>query len=257
MLNAHRTVTIPALLLALLALVSLASAPALAQSDLEKENQELREKVAKLEKDLALATERIKLLSGELDKLRKQSGSSGRRPAKPGDEAPSGSGAAPKSSPGAVLAELKASYKEKLGSLPTDTRADQLRFQREAAAWTGEAEKTHSGDADWHIRLTSAPQMTTRGATLKFDLLDAPDGQVVEQGLELTVNPRLGRSMSLEAEQKDWTLSGNMRVQPRVDMKRADEASGSPGDPPLVGPYVEFRYEFVATDVKKPEPAKK
>jgi len=238
----------------LVALVALAPAPAFAQSDLEKENQELREKVDKLEKDLALAVERIKLLSAELDKHRKQSGQPARRS--------SGSGAppaasAPKSSPSAVFEALKASYREKLGPLPTETRADQIRFQREAAAWTGEAEKTHSGEAEWNIRLTEAPQMTSRGTVLKFDLLGAPGGEAIESALELTVNSRLGRSISLDPEQKEWILAGTMRVQPRVDMKRADEASGSPGDPPLVGPFVEFRYEFAVTDVKKPEPPKK
>lgn len=245
-------------LTALLVACALVTTPAIAQSDLEKENAELREKVAKLEKDLELAVERIKLLNNELAKLRKQSGQKGGRPGDKSGGTPTDGGATaggPKSSPGAVLAALKESYQEKLGALPTDSRADQIRFQREAASWTGEAEKEHSGDAEWHIRLTELPNMTSRGTTIKFDLLDAPGGSVVEQGLELTVNTRLGRSMSLDQDQKEWTLTGPMRVQPRVNMRRPDELSSSPGDPPLIGPYVEFRYDFNVTDVKKPEPA--
>lgn len=247
------------LLLTLLAALAVAFSPASAraQSDLEQENAELRAKVEKLQKDLVVASDRIKALNEELDQLRRQLGTSGRKSGKSGGAPSSEPVAAPKSSPSAILAALKASYQEKLGALPTESRADQIRFQREAAAWTGEAEKENSGDAEWHIRLTDAPNMTSRGTTLKFDLLDTPGGQVVEKGLELSVNSRLGRSISLDSAQKDWTLTGTMRVQPRVDMKRADEASGSPGDPPLVGPFVEFRYEFVATDAKKSEPEKK
>ncbi|HBS29374.1 MAG TPA: hypothetical protein DEB06_07985 [Phycisphaerales bacterium] len=225
------------------------------QSDLEKENAELKARVTKLEADLALAVERIKALSEENSRLRKMAGQPAKKP-----DGPGAGGAAPgpgRSSPASILALLKAEYAAKLAPLPRDSKADQLKFQREAAQWAAEAEKAHSGDVRWHIRLSGPPQTSPRGTALTGDLLDAPGGTVIEPGVDLIVPSRFGRSITLEPAQKEWTLAGTVRVQPRIDMKRADDASGAPGSAPLVGPFVEFRYEFNATEVTKPEPAKK
>lgn len=240
----------PALVLLVILAAFFSPRAALAQPDLVTENAELKARVKQLEAELDLATRRLRALNNEVVQLRKRLNEPAptEQPDAPPTTAPA---AGPRLAPSALLAALKERYDASLADTPKGTRAEQIRFQREAADWARAVEQELSGDTAWLVRITDGPTPSPRGARVTVDVLSPGDGKTLDSAVQLTLNPRLARDLTAASSHKVWTFSGPLRVTPQVNMRRSDDASSGPNDPPLAGPFVEMAYDFTVSSVAR------
>lgn len=220
-------------------------------SDLEKlriENEELKRKVASLERELATARNTIATIRKPRD---------GERPgatAAPRAEIP----ADPLASPASMLADLKKKYQTEFGAMqdPKDDASLRLKSQR----WTREAEKQARGKASWLVRFSRVEQMgqgqnaTTRATTL---VLDPETMTPIGDQFTMDVPTRLAQRVTKAQPDEVWQLS--LTMAPRLKFNPLRAEMGTLDVPPFVGKYIELEPDYiwealVEAKGKKPAP---
>jgi len=248
-------------------------------ADLRRENDQLRERVAAMQAQLAERNRRIKQLEDELKALKEQSkaapaspdaapGSTPARPtaptgapvakppAAPPTQAPTGPIAPlPEealASPESMFAVLAKDYDEATQSLALGTDDERKRFIREASKWARGVERKHRGMVEWIIEVVSATDSGGR-TTVEYRVVD-PDSRLPYSALTQTMvlPSRTGKVLADRKDQKFWKLTGTFGAKPTINADR--ESSGFFDVPKLIGPFAEFGFDLTVTTLT-PAPA--
>ncbi len=237
-------------------LLSLVPAPAGAQgpANLAQENEELKERVASLENQLAQARQRISALNDEIATLRKQLAAGG-RPAAGGSPgaapgaAPGGVPADPMGSPESLFNTLSASYNQNFGGEPYETRADQNRLRRSVSTWVRDMQREHRGNVRWRIRILDTSQAGDRGGPVRFQVVDATGSVNIGPESEVVFPSRIARDISSATPDEVWILQGRMSAMPSVNRTRIEEDDDPEGGRYL-GPFADFGYELAIESIE-------
>lgn len=248
-------------------------------ADLRRENDQLRERVAAMQAQLAERNRKIKQLEDEVKALKEQAkaapatpaatpGSAPARPTPPAG-APTPKPAAPPASsptgptaplpgealasPEAMFAVLAKDYDDVTKSMALETDDDRKRFIREASKWARGVERKHRGMVEWVIEVVSATDAGGR-TTVEYRVLDPdsrlPYGTVAQT---MVLPSRTGKPLADRKDQKFWKLTGTFGAKPTINADR--ESSGFFDVPKLIGPFAEFGYDLTVTTLTPAPPA--
>ncbi len=247
-------------------------------ADLRRENDQLRERVAAMQAQLAERNRRIKQLEDEVKALKEQAKAApgspatapGQAPARPVPPAnvPTPKPTAPpgpaptgptaplpedaRASPEAMFAVLSKDYDKAMESMALETDDDRKRFIREASKWARGVERQHRGMVEWIIEVVSATDSGGR-TTVEYRVIDPvsrlPYGTLAHT---MVLPSRTGKPLADRQDQKFWKLTGTFGAKPTINADR--ESSGFFDVPKLIGPFAEFGYDLTVTTIT-PAPA--
>lgn len=226
---------------ALLAL-SLA-APALLAQDKPCE-QRLKE----TEEQLRQSENRMKDLVRENERLRKEIAEAkpaGGKPTKPGKEH---TPAEPLTSPDALFDALARDFDSKVGSLPHETKPDQVKFAGAARKWTQDAMRDFRGPVEWSIQVVKVEGggAAAKPAEVTFNILD-PLGKPSGPPTTQVIPARFIKELSEGIGQKTFKLAGTFGAKPVHNALRAEK--GAKDEPRFIGPYTEFGYDLSVQNI--------
>lgn len=217
---------------------------------LRRENEDLKRRVQDLEARIQALTEENDRLraavGGPRDKSKDKDKSKGKGPATP---APAG----PTSSPDGLFAALTEDYQKALSALPRSSPREQARYQSEVQQWIRQVPARFRGPVEWTILLTELkpPQRAGAPTTIVFAVAD-PTGMAISELVSCPVPPRFFKAVQEAKLPGAWTLSGTINAKPTYNATRA-EAGADPTAPRFVGPFAEFGFDLVVTNLT-PQP---
>ncbi len=221
--------------------------------DLQRENDQLRQRIARLEAQLREAKKRIKVLEAQL-----KSGSGEDKDDKPGGGGSDSDGEAgfaqtptdPLACPTSMRAALIANYDEQVfTNLPYENRADKVRYIRGVQQWVRKMGREFSGEVEWTVRLLEVQEDDSRTVTLRFEVLDPTSGLAYGAPTTASVAKRMVTELIGAPAKSIWLLSGKVNADPQVNPDRAE--SDAFDVPALIGAFVEDGYELFVKKVRE------
>jgi hypothetical protein len=252
---AARAVCLPALLAAVLFLARAASAqqPAVSDSDLRRENDQLKQRVAQLETQLAEAQRRAQTMQTEIERLRKliASGGGGGKSASPTTpDAPEGEAEAfepapeePLASPASMFNTLVKDYEKDLTPLPRESRQDQQRYLAEARKWAAKAIREIKGKVDWTISNVSVTGEPRGERDVSFQVVNPANGKPYGPVVTAKMRGDLAQKLANQPPESQWKITGMANAAPKVVPER-DKPGAFDKPQSFIGPYVEFAFEL-------------
>lgn len=251
---AARAVFLPALLAAVLFLARAVSAqqPAVSDSDLRRENDQLKQRVAQLETQLAEAQRRSQTLQTEIERLRKLIASGGgdksASPTTPG--APEGEAESfepapeePLASPASMFNKLVKDYEKDIAPLPRESRQDQQRYLAEARKWAAKAIREVKGKVDWTISNVSVTGEPRGERDVSFQVVNPANGKPYGPVVSTKMRGDLAQKLANQPPESQWKISGMANAAPKVVPER-DKPGAFDKPQSFIGPYVEFAFEL-------------
>lgn len=198
----------------------------------------LKAQVAALERDLAAARERIAQLEAELKAARaarNAEGSAAAAEALPPDVL----------SPHHLLARLKERFAADFPDAPpADDRALRAHL-RTLAPWVNAVNREQRERIDWSCRILSRDVADAEKMYVELEAIDAQSGEAVSEAFVIEWPRRLRPALVRFADGSPVRLRGLLTPQLRVNESRRE--AGAFDIPPLIGPFVEFRYAVQVT----------
>lgn len=256
---AARAVCLPALLAAVLFLARAASAqqPAVSDSDLRRENDQLKQRVAQLETQLAEAQRRSQTLQTEVDRLRKliSSGGAGSgggdKSASPTTPGSPDAGAEsfepapeePLASPASMFNKLVNDYEKDMAPLPRESRQDQQRYLAEARKWAAKAIREIKGKVDWTISNVTVTGEPRGEREVSFQVVNPANGKPYGPVVTSKMRGDLAQKLANQPPESQWKISGMANAAPKVVPER-DKPGAFDKPQSFIGPYMEFAFEL-------------
>jgi hypothetical protein len=222
--------------------------------DLQRENDQLRQRVARLEAQLRESQKRIRVLEAQLASATDQ-GADGENTRGGGQNNTSEEAFAelpgdPMSCPAAIRSALVQSYHEQsfVGD-SYDTRAEKTRYTREVQQWAKRMRRDISGPIDWTIRLLEVQEENSRTITLRFEVLDPVSGHAYGPATTASVARRMVFELVDAPAKSLWRITGKANAEPRMNPDR--ETSSEFDTTPLIGVFAEDGYEMYVKGVSE------
>jgi hypothetical protein len=240
------------LLLALVCASLVASSPGASaqatdpsRANLQRENDQLRERVAQLEariKKLERENEAMKL---ELERLRAAKPGAPPPPGTPGTVPTTGDvipleSQEPLACPDALLAALQASYATQFADRTVE-EATKAQYIQDVRKWARTAEREFKGNVEWVIRVDKENLPASPDEPIPFWVIDVQSGKllhpkVVKAALNRAAASRILENTSITV----WDVKGSLGATPTTNAERAEK--GLLDFPPFIGPFAEFKY---------------
>ncbi len=248
-----------------LAVVCVAISPAQAQSDsqLRRQNDDLRQRVQSLTDQLRAANERISELEKTIVQLREELASASTRrsetPPPPVEEKVTIDESKPDASPRALLRHLQEDYQATLGDMDRGSTGDRTRtaFVRALERWQNRVNRELRTQIEWHVKVIDATRVS-RGVQLRLIAIDP------ETNVELGI-PFFGalRNSNVIRRLERFDQKGQMEhlvlrgiLEPAVEMNPARDEQGTFNSPPFIGPFAEFGMRVQIDTILSPEEVK-
>ncbi len=250
-------------------------------ADLRAENDRLRERLAELETELAESRRRIARLEDLVRSLRRElaeadvadraaDGPAGPTPAPESQaggesrlEDPTADSAAPipddpYAAPDALQRRLTLELANEFAAAPPTEQRDLNRYLADLRRWARIASQTYRAPVDWLVQIVDRPSPTEPPAPPPppiaiVQIIEQETGRTIGEPFPLTLGPRELARLNENREQEAWILSGVIAAAPVVNPERRDQ--GLFNTPPLLGPYVEFGYDFSVRALRPAEPS--
>lgn len=204
----------------------------------------LRRQVELLERELAAARARIAELEAEIERLRAERSGGGE-----GEAAVRGEG--PPASPHDVLARFKAIHAEAFPDpSPTDPR-ELRQHLRLLTQWANMINREHRQRLDWTCRIVSREALDGDHSFVDLEAIDPVSGEAVSERFVIEWPRRLAPALARFADGSPIRVRGLFTPDLRVNEARRE--AGVFDIPPLIGPYLEFRYALQVTAVSAAE----
>ncbi len=208
---------------------------------LRAENEDLKRRLAAMERELTSAKATINAMKAKASEPSKPAATKAELP----DD--------PLSCPEAMLADLKRKYDSEFGSLqdPRDDASLRLKAQR----WTREAERDARGKTTWIVKVARTDQIGQGAnaiARATGTVLDATSRLPMGESFSIDVPPRFAGKLMAAGGDTTWQIA--LTVAPRVKFNPQRHSAGKPDVPPFIGRYVELEPEYIIesmTEVKK------
>ena len=225
-------------------------APDPSRANLQRENDQLRERVAQLEariKKLERENEAMKL---ELERLRAAAPGTTAPPGAPGppgtvpttgDVVPLAS-QAPLACPDALLAALQASYAKQFADRTVED-ATKSQYIQDVRKWARAAEREFKGPVEWVIRIDKENLPASPEEPIPFWVIDVQSGKLLHPKVVKATLTRSAASRILEnASITVWDVKGSLEAMPITNADRLEQ--GMLDFPLFIGPFAEFKYEL-------------
>jgi len=231
--------------LAVLALSALAI-PAYAQTEtqLQNDNERLRQQNDDLARQLEAANARIAALEAQVQQLQEALRKAGQTPPSgPQADVVSVDETKPDASPRGLFNALHADYLESFTDVPMGERGSRERtaYLRNVDRWVGSANRKYKVRVQWHVKLHERPSDRIPDS-LKLVAVDPVSSVPLGEPFLVRLNRGLiGRLESLRLNYDDiFVLRGV--VTPHLTVNDRAEVSGAFDRPKVVGPFAEFNY---------------
>lgn len=230
---------------------SMASAPtALAQnreSDLARENEQLRARISDLEATLEAAMNRIQELETRIKTMKSNGGSAG------SSNTAAAAPPAPAASPGGVIAEIQSSHAEAVasGAIPPspDARdeAASARHQRAVQKWVATANRNFRRKVKWPVVMSDVQRLNVTSARMVVTIWDVSEDQPTGKSFPITIPVRvLDRLQRLEARKTDATRTLELEgvFLPGIRFNPQRQEVGPFDNPRFIAPGIEMTWGF-------------
>jgi hypothetical protein len=248
--------TIHRVSLILIAAAMMAASPAAvarpqdAQETLRAENQRLRSA-------LEAARARIAELERRLAAALAPSGTGGATP--PPEVPTTVDESVPDASPRALRRALEAGYEERTKDLEIGSARDAKRrvYLQEVRRWAAQVNQRFRSSIDWHVRVSEI-EATSRGFLMLAQAVDPVTHAELGDPFELLVPRAKAWSVERLARTRDLdVLQLRGAVIPMVSVNTDRQTAGPFDNPPLLGPFAEFRFRIEPSALKVPAPPEK
>lgn len=257
----HRLPTLTVGLIAVLLAVLTAAPTATGQSpqELRRDNEQLRARVADLERELGAALQEIARLRAELASL-VASGGNGAATPPPADAPVTLDESTPNASPRALYRALTDRYEAAAAAMAaegTEMEPGDRVHIRALQRWAARVESELRDSISWHVRIVESARADRGGWILRLQAVDpvteTPLGDPFDALLARGPASRL-KSLAEHARLPDvLVLRGTLFPEVTIN---ADRAEPGPFDKPrLIGPYAEFGLSVTARSIAPPEDA--
>jgi hypothetical protein len=241
------------ILTALLAvlLVPFASGPsAFAQnreSDLARENEQLRARLVDLEATLEAAMKRIQELESEVTTLTSGAGTTN------GVSVPGTVPPPPAASPGGIIVDILANHAEASTSgaiSPSPTDQDDAavsRHQRSVRKWIATANRNFRGKVEWPVVMSDIQRLNQNSARMTVTIWDVATDQTVGSPFAITIPVRvLDRLQRLESRKTNGarTLELEGVFVPKIRFNAQRQEVGPFDNPRFIAPSIEMNWDF-------------
>jgi hypothetical protein len=212
-------------------------------TDLQAENQRLRNDLDQLKKDLKASQDRVKLLEQQIAAMQQNRSSSNPPPA-PEPEKVTVDESVPLASPRAMFNHLTTSYEADMSSIEIGAAGDAKRrgYLRELQRWVAAANQRLRGPIKWHARLAE-PWEVLSGRTISLvavdPVTDVQLGNAFAISLSRSTADRLAKLQD-RGELGVLVLRGVLV--PEVRIAEGRQTRGPIDNPPFIGPFTEFLF---------------
>jgi len=240
-------------------------------AELRAEIASLREQLAVLEADRAQLIEQIESMKAATAELQRQLDAERARveelqaalaarpvrpaqedrPAEPVAEEPTSSEPAPVAeippdplaSPASLLRALRESHRQTFPDLSLESRTARETYQRRLQLWLDVVRQSLRGQTRWRITFTEiTPDARNRQARARMQVIDPNSGLPIGESFLGTIPSRMLLKMDDRAEAQTWDVTLVLNPNPVVNPERLE--AGPFDYPPLIGPMVEFQFDF-------------
>lgn len=215
-------------------------------ADLRRENDQLKNRIARLEAQLAQAEAMIDRLEKQLAEARGETGEGGAEGE--GEAEERGANPVP-SDPMACPASLFNALEKSFNSEFADVSDTESRsFLRRVAAWAKRAEREYRGDVEWLIDVKSVEEESTRFHRVTYQVIDPISGEPIGEGSTTTMPSRYAEEFTENPDVQRWRVEGFFFASPEIDPDRPNV--DSVGERPMIGPYAIFDYQLTVRDLE-------
>lgn len=207
----------------------------------------LRAKIAELEQELLRAKSRI----ADLERQLIDAGQA------PDGSAAGAEGASPEAadrSPDHLLGQLKTEFREAFPDpAPTDERG-RRQYLRVVAQWANKINREYRQRIDWVCEIVSRDLVGADEAFVDLQVIDSKTGEPVGSRFLIEWPRRLRSTLGRFEDGSRVRVRGLLIPEVRTNESRAEP--GAFDIPPLIGPYVEFRFtvQLTAAGVVEDDP---
>ncbi len=242
------------------------SGEAAAQSDrdLRQDNQRLQTQVDDMRRELDAARIRIADLERDLAALMRRLG---RTTGSPSSTAPSTppervtiDESVPNASPRALLGAIRESYTEatsdfEIGDFDSPTgRRHRAAYLRAVESWARRIQREMKSAVVWHIRMLPMAEQGGGEPGLRVRAIDPETGVELGDPFTIRLSSAIRRKLAmLEQRTPIDVLVLKGVLMPRVTVNQDRMDPGPFNNPPLVGPFAEFRFIVTANSLTMPK----
>jgi len=244
-------------------LTSTGKATAQSDRDLREENQRLQTQVNDMQRELDAARRRIADLERDLQALIRRLGRTTGSPATTTAQAPPErvtiDESVPNASPRALLRATRESYTEatsglEIGDLDSmAARRQRAAYLRAVESWAKRIQREMKSAVVWHIRMLPMAEQGGEEPGLRVRAIDPETHVELGDPFTIRLNSAVRRKLATLDQRGPidvLVLKGVLIPQVTVNQDRMDP--GPFDNPPLIGPFAEFRFVVTANSLTPP-----
>lgn len=238
-------------------------ATAQSDRDLRELNQRLQTQVNDMRRELDAARTRIADLERDLQALMRRVGGTTGTPASTTTRTPpervSIDESVPNASPRALLRAIRESYTAatddfEIGNYDSPTgRRQRAAYLRAVESWARRIQREMKSAVVWHVRMLPMAEQGGEEPGLRVRAIDPETGVELGDPFTIRLNSAIRRKLTM-LEQRGpidvLVLKGVLMPHVAVNQDRMDP--GPFNNPPLVGPFAEFRFIVTANSLTAP-----
>jgi hypothetical protein len=209
-------------------------------SQLQRENERLRDENTKLQRELEEALARVAALEAEVRRLEQQlAAAEEATPAAPPPPLPED----PFAAPDAMFAHVRERYEEAFRDYPNEAEQDRNRYQRDVQRWSQQINRDLVADVEWLIRLDALTQRDGRTYLMRYWVIDPTTKKEIGARYSTSLTEREAKLFTRWGEGDMLLIGARFGAELDFDSKRAEPSMFD--YPRFVGPYATFGYELV------------
>jgi len=217
-----------------------------AEQDLRNENQQLKQQVRDLQKELDEANAKIARLERLVERLQAEldNRSASQEPLDEPEVTIDES--VPNASPRALYSALVDSHDEAMSNIDMgrDNDRQRIAYMRALERWVAAAERQFKSQIEWHVKLRDFEVLRTGDAKAMLIAVDPVTGTELGEPFESMLGSLVVRRIVPVRERGDLTtlvLNGVLVPHVRINTNRMDR--GPFDSPKFIGPFVEYAME--------------
>ncbi|MCL4220282.1 MAG: hypothetical protein KJZ65_02820 [Phycisphaerales bacterium] len=149
----------------------------------------------------------------------------------------------PLASPASLLRSLRESWERSFAGLSLASDDARAEYQRRLGQWIDSVQRSMHGNTRWRLLISEIrPGPRNRDANARFQVIDPGTGLPIGRSFLGTIPSRMVLKMDDLTGAQLWDVTLTLTPRPKINTSRL---SAGPFDyPPLIGPMVEFQFEF-------------
>ena len=237
-------------------------------SDLRRENDQLRERVAQLEAQIESQAQELDTKDKQVEAYRMviermkerietlEAGGGGdtpatSTPATPSEPLPED----PYACPDSMLVELQRVYAEAMQGRSWSNNQERDRYIRDVSRWARQTGARYRRTVEWSIEVldvTEISESNGRMMELQFNVLNPDTGAALGEPVTVEMSSRYLRRVMDDRDQTRWSLRALFAAEPIINNQRDEE--GILNTPPFIGPFAEFDFELKPQSIVPAQP---